>query len=232
MNGRLDGPAKYFYPSGAIETRIYENGVLQGNFLSMQIVGILLQTFVISGKAVRQTPDGECEDRAYVDGRLEGRATVIYPDSSKEIRNYQVFFSIINSELPCGNLMVPKILKKGNRLIGPATLFASNGHRVEFNYEDGVAQGEAVISGAQGDREQFKYGKGVKQGPATYLWKQGHREDFRYSDGRKTGASTLVGASGATRRGHRENGEWHGRATFTASDGQSKDEMWEHGRKI
>jgi hypothetical protein len=28
--GRLDGPAKYFYTSGAVETRIYENGVLQG----------------------------------------------------------------------------------------------------------------------------------------------------------------------------------------------------------
>ena len=32
MNGRLDGPAKYFYPSGAVETRIYEQGVLQGEF--------------------------------------------------------------------------------------------------------------------------------------------------------------------------------------------------------
>jgi hypothetical protein len=30
VSGRLDGPAKYFYTSGAVETRIYENGVLQG----------------------------------------------------------------------------------------------------------------------------------------------------------------------------------------------------------
>ena len=30
MNGRLDGPAKYFYANGVVETRIYENGVLQG----------------------------------------------------------------------------------------------------------------------------------------------------------------------------------------------------------
>jgi hypothetical protein len=31
VSGKLDGPAKYFYTSGAVETRIYENGVLQGN---------------------------------------------------------------------------------------------------------------------------------------------------------------------------------------------------------
>ena len=29
MTGRLDGTAKYYYSSGAVETRIYENGVLQ-----------------------------------------------------------------------------------------------------------------------------------------------------------------------------------------------------------
>ena len=29
VNGKLDGPAKYFYTSGSIETRIYEKGVLQ-----------------------------------------------------------------------------------------------------------------------------------------------------------------------------------------------------------
>ena len=30
VSGRLDGTAKYFYPSGSVETRIYENGVLEG----------------------------------------------------------------------------------------------------------------------------------------------------------------------------------------------------------
>ena len=43
-----------------------------------------------TGKAVRQTADGDVEERAYAGGRLEGQATVIYPDSSKEIRNYTV----------------------------------------------------------------------------------------------------------------------------------------------
>ena len=35
VSGRLDGTAKYFYPSGSVETRIYENGVLEGkpNFM-------------------------------------------------------------------------------------------------------------------------------------------------------------------------------------------------------
>jgi len=42
------------------------------------------------GTAVRQAPDGECEDRAYVGGVLEGQATVIYPDNSKEVRTYSV----------------------------------------------------------------------------------------------------------------------------------------------
>ena len=30
VSGRLDGTAKYFYTSGSVETRIYEEGVLQG----------------------------------------------------------------------------------------------------------------------------------------------------------------------------------------------------------
>ena len=30
-SGRLDGTAKYYYTSGAVESRIYENGILQGN---------------------------------------------------------------------------------------------------------------------------------------------------------------------------------------------------------
>ena len=59
-----------FY-SGAVETRIYENGVLQG-------------------KAVKQSTAGEVEERQYVDGKLNGKATVLYSDSSKEMRTYKV----------------------------------------------------------------------------------------------------------------------------------------------
>ena len=44
VSGKLDGTSKYYYASGSVETRIYENGILQG-------------------MAVKQTPDGECEDR-------------------------------------------------------------------------------------------------------------------------------------------------------------------------
>ena len=57
--------------SGAVETRIYENGVLQG-------------------KAVKQSGSGEVEERQYVDGKLNGKATVLYSDSSKEMRTYKV----------------------------------------------------------------------------------------------------------------------------------------------
>ena len=32
-SGRLDGTAKYYYTSGAVESRIYENGILQGKLL-------------------------------------------------------------------------------------------------------------------------------------------------------------------------------------------------------
>ena len=31
-SGRLDGTAKYYYTSGAVESRIYENGILQGSY--------------------------------------------------------------------------------------------------------------------------------------------------------------------------------------------------------
>ena len=41
------------------------------------------------GTAVKQTTDGDCEEQIYVNGKLEGQATVIFPDSSKEMRNYQ-----------------------------------------------------------------------------------------------------------------------------------------------
>ena len=54
-----------------METRIYENGVLQG-------------------KAVKQSTNAEVEERNYVDGKLNGKATVLYPDSSKEMRTYKV----------------------------------------------------------------------------------------------------------------------------------------------
>ena len=54
-----------------METRIYENGVLQG-------------------KAVKQSTSAEVEERNYVDGKLNGKATVLYPDSSKEMRTYKV----------------------------------------------------------------------------------------------------------------------------------------------
>ena len=40
--------------------------------------------------SVKQTPDGECEERSYKNGKLEGQATVIYADNSKELRTYQV----------------------------------------------------------------------------------------------------------------------------------------------
>jgi antitoxin component YwqK of YwqJK toxin-antitoxin module len=33
-SGRLDGTAKYYYTSGAVESRIYENGILQGTFVN------------------------------------------------------------------------------------------------------------------------------------------------------------------------------------------------------
>ncbi len=40
--------------------------------------------------AVKQSQDGECEERNYTGGKLEGEATVIFPDSAKEIRTYHV----------------------------------------------------------------------------------------------------------------------------------------------
>ena len=44
---------------------------------------------VIIGMAVKQTSDGECEERTYVNGKLEGQATIIFPDSSKGILIYK-----------------------------------------------------------------------------------------------------------------------------------------------
>lgn len=45
---------------------------------------------VCKGKAVKQSNNGECEERSYENGRLSGQAIVISQDGSKEIRNYQV----------------------------------------------------------------------------------------------------------------------------------------------
>lgn len=52
---------------------------------------LIESNFVILGKAVKQTTDGECEERSYTNGVLDGEATVIFPDGSKEIRTYRVF---------------------------------------------------------------------------------------------------------------------------------------------
>ena len=74
------------------------------------------------GAAVKQSSSQEVEERNYVDGKLNGKATVLYPDSSKEIRTY-----------------------KDNKLTGPASLFAASGERIEFEYLDGVVHGPAKI---------------------------------------------------------------------------------------
>ena len=57
-------------------------------FYSIDNIWNLLFAFI--GKAVKQTTDGECEERSYVNGVLDGEATVIFPDGSKEIRTYKV----------------------------------------------------------------------------------------------------------------------------------------------
>ncbi len=46
--------------------------------------------FYCKGAAVKQNTNGEVEERNYSDGKLNGKATVIYPDSSKEMRTYKV----------------------------------------------------------------------------------------------------------------------------------------------
>ena len=51
---------------------------------------VILNNMIV-GKAVKQTKDGECEERSYTNGVLDGEATVIFPDGSKEIRTYRVF---------------------------------------------------------------------------------------------------------------------------------------------
>ena len=73
---------------------------------------------------MKQTTDGECEERSYTNGVLDGEATVIFPDGSKEIRTY-----------------------KDNKLNGPAMIFAANGDRIELSYENGVVNGKATIKG-------------------------------------------------------------------------------------
>ena len=154
-----------------METRIYENGVLQG-------------------KAVRQTSDGEVEERQYVDGKLNGKATVLYSDSSKEMRTYKV-----RTNLPIH--LVNNDTFQDNKLTGPASLFSASGERIEFEYVDGVVHGPAKIKVENfkiqnidytlvisrqggGDMEECSYVNGVKHGKACYYWKAGHKEEFLY----------------------------------------------------
>ena len=48
VTGRLDGTAKYYYTSGAVETRIYENGVLQVHNNNPDIFPHFLKTILTS----------------------------------------------------------------------------------------------------------------------------------------------------------------------------------------
>ena len=52
--------------------------------------GFSWPTNIAQGAAVKQNTNGEVEERNYADGKLNGKATVIYPDSSKEMRTYKV----------------------------------------------------------------------------------------------------------------------------------------------
>ena len=115
------------YFSGAVETRIYENGVLQG-------------------KAVKQSSSGEVEERQYVDGKLNGKATVLYSDSSKEMRTYKVRIILISSclQISFHHYNVNPTFQD-NKLTGPASLFSASGERIEFEYVDGVVHGAAKI---------------------------------------------------------------------------------------
>ena len=45
---------------------------------------------------MKQSTSQEVEERNYVDGKLNGKATVLYPDSSKEMRTYKVGYTSIN----------------------------------------------------------------------------------------------------------------------------------------
>ena len=110
----------------------------------------------LSGKAVRQTPEGECEERAYTDGRL------VSVGGGRELFSQTIFclphaFSLILSTYRTAappsytrtaprrsghtryvfdkNIIYPNFnyasfLYQNNRLLGPATLFAANGHRL------------------------------------------------------------------------------------------------------
>ena len=53
---------------------------------------------------------------------IAGKATVVFPDGTKEIRNYQ-----------------------DNKLTGPSVIFAANGDKLELNYVDGMVEGKACI---------------------------------------------------------------------------------------
>ena len=47
---------------------------------------------------------------------------MVFPDGTKEIRNYQ-----------------------DNKLTGPSVIFAANGDKLELNYVDGMVEGKACI---------------------------------------------------------------------------------------
>ena len=66
---------------------------------------VLIFSFIFHlGKAVKQTTSGECEEREYLNGVLDGEATVIFPDGSKEIRTYAVITWLKIEKLIIGRL--------------------------------------------------------------------------------------------------------------------------------
>ena len=188
---------------------------------------------------MKQSTSQEVEERNYVDGKLNGKATVLYPDTSKEIRTYKV--QLHNNDLR------QQYFSQDNKLTGPASLFAASGERIEFEYQDGVVHGPAkikvVIDDTEnddnhdmfqggGDIEECIYVNGVKHGKAVYHWKAGHKEEFLYEKGVKNGPALLFGASGATRKGQLKGGKWHGEATYTTQDGEVKKELWDNGQRV
>lgn len=96
------------------------------------------------------------------DGKYQGKATLVYPDGTKQIYSY-----------------VDGVKE------GKAEIIFKNNDREEYNYEKGVVSGKATYYFYNGDKEIYTYKNGVVDGDAMYIYSNGKEEVYKYINGER-----------------------------------------------
>gem|GEM_PF-3748665 len=135
------------------------------------------------------------ESYTYDHNVFNGKGSITYTDSSKEIFYY-----------------------KNGVLDGNAFSNNADGTKEKFIYQNGLKEGVAEIIGKNQEIETFHYENNVKEGCGEILFKNGNVLLFNYVDGKKSGPATLRLKNGDIEEFNLENNLKEGLGKYTYTD--------------